>query len=190
MSYEIEQKFRVDGHDTIVALLAKMAAGPDPKEDQEDVYLRHPARDLATSGEALRLRRVGDHNAITYKGPKRRAPTKTREEIEISYASGSKALEEMRRLFETLGFRPVAVVRKVRTPYHLEFERRAFEVVLDVVEGLGTFVEVETIADHEDELPEAQQAVLNLSTALGLKENEPRSYLRLILENRAAAADN
>src|SRR5262249_52341610 len=131
MSFEIEQKFPVDDHDTIVALLARLAATPGPKEDQEDAYLRHPARDLATSGEALRLRRVGNHNAITYKGPKRQAPTKTREEIEISFAVGPKARGDMRRLFEILGFTPVAVVRKVRTPYQLEFQERTFEIVLD-----------------------------------------------------------
>jgi adenylate cyclase class 2 len=190
MSYEIEQKFRVDRHEAIVALLVGMAAEPGPKVEQEDAYLRHPSRDFATSGEALRVRRVGDHNAITYKGPRHQGPTKTREEIEIPFAAGAESLKQMLQLFETLGFRPVAIVRKVRTPYHLDFRGRPIEVVLDVVEGLGAFVEVEIIVEAESDLPGAQGTVLELSAALGLKEIEPRSYLRMILESRAAAADN
>jgi adenylate cyclase class 2 len=189
MRFEVEQKFRAGSLDQVTERLARMGASPGQPLEQEDSYLGHPCRDFAQTNEALRIRRVGGANAITYKGPKREGPTKTREEIEVPFADGPDALDGLRRVFEALGFRPVFVVRKVRTPYHLTEQGRPIEVALDVVEGLGSFVEVETIADGEDDLPAAQRAVTDLARSLGLSNLEPRSYLRMALEHRAAAAD-
>jgi adenylate cyclase class 2 len=190
MSYEIEQKFRTEGHERIVDRLAELPAEPGERIEQEDTYLKHPARDFARTGEAFRVRRFGDHNAITYKGPKRQGPTKTREEIEILFESGPGSLQKLLQLFEMLGFQAVTSIRKVRTPYHLTFQAHAIEVVLDVVEGIGTYVEVETIVEAENQMPEAQRTVVELAARLGLTEVEPRSYLRMVLENRPAAADS
>ncbi|HEX3448810.1 MAG TPA: CYTH domain-containing protein, partial [Isosphaeraceae bacterium] len=69
-----------------------------------------------------------------------------------------------------------------RTPYHLTRDGRRIEVVLDRAEGLGDFVEIETLAATETDLPAAQAAVLALASELGLTEVEPRSYLRMWLE--------
>lgn len=189
MRFEVEQKFRAGGHAEVAAALAALGAEAGATVRQEDAYLAHPARDFARSGEALRIRTSGASNAVTYKGPKRPGATKTREEIEVPFADGPERLAQTRRLFEALGFRPVFVVRKARTPYRLSYRGRPLEVVLDEVEGLGTFVEVETIADGEADLPPAQSAVTGLATALGLSDLEPRSYLRMALERRAAEAD-
>ena len=96
----------------------------------------------------------------------------------------TESLDQMLRLFANLGFRPVAVIRKLRRPFHLVFQGRAIEVVLDVAEGLGEFAEVEAIAASEADLAAAQGVVLALGRALGLTEVEPRSYLRMTLERR------
>lgn len=189
MRFEVEQKFRAPSHEAVAARLGELGAASAPRLEQEDTYLSHPSRDFAATGEALRLRRVGAWNAITYKGPKREGPTKTREEVEVPFAEGADGLDRMRRVFEALGFRPVFVVRKVRTPYHLSYQGRPIEVALDAVDGLGTYVEVEAIADGERDLPAAQKAVTELAAALGLGAPEPRSYLRMALEHRAAVND-
>jgi adenylate cyclase, class 2 len=130
----------------------------------------------------LRIRRIGVENRITYKGPRLSGPTKTREEIEIAVTSGEGAFSQLVRLFENLGFRPVATVRKSRTPFHLNREGLAVEVVLDRAVGLGDFAEIEALAATKSELPAAQAAVLALAQELGLTEVEPRSYLRMLLE--------
>jgi adenylate cyclase class 2 len=189
MSFEVEQKFRTDGHDAVAARLAELGHHAGSPVEQEDAYLSHPQRDFATTREALRIRRVGEENAITYKGPRLEGPTKTREELEIGFAPGREAHSQMCRLFEILGFRPVAVVRKVRTTYHLTWDGRDVEVVLDEVPGLGVFVEVETIAAEEADLKETQRVIGAVAAALGLKEVEPRSYLQMTLERLASGAD-
>ncbi len=188
MRFEVEQKYRTDGHDEVANRLHLMGRGGGQRVEQEDVYLSHPLRDFAATNEALRLRRADRSNALTYKGPKRGGPTKTREEIEVPFAEGPEALAQLRRVFETLGFGLVAQIRKTRTTYRLTCEGRAVEVALDVAEQLGTFVEVETIAEGDADLPEAQRLVVALAARLGLSELEPRSYLRMALERRAEAA--
>jgi adenylate cyclase class 2 len=189
MGYEVEIKFRAPDHSSLAARLAAIGAAPATEVEQEDVYLAHPSRDFAATGEAFRLRRDGTRNRVTYKGPKHAGPTKTREEVEVGFDDGAEARRDLMRVLEALGFRPVATVRKVRTPYHLERDGRAMEVVLDRVEGLGSFAEVEALAGTAD-LPEAQAAVLELARALGLEEVEPRSYLRMILERDGRIATN
>jgi adenylate cyclase class 2 len=172
----------VADHDALRRRLADWGVGAGPTIEQEDVYLAHPGRDFAATDEALRLRRIGEENRVTYKGPKRGGPAKTREEVEVPFASGPAALADMTRVFEALGFRPVATIRKSRTSFHLERDGRPIEVALDLADGLGAFAEVETLAAGEADLPAAQAAVTGLAEALGLTELEPRSYLRMTLE--------
>jgi adenylate cyclase class 2 len=184
MSFEVEVKFRSVDHDRLRRLLTEAGAREVPPVDQEDLYLSHPSRDFAQTNEALRLRRIGGDNRITYKGPKLPGPTKTREEIELPFEAGEDAFGQLSRLFENLGFLPVAAVRKRRTTFHLARPPHEIEVTLDRAEGLGDFAEIEAIAPTESDLPAAQAAVLDLAARLGLEQVEPRSYLRMILEAR------
>lgn len=186
MSYEVELKFRVAEPARLreaVAGAGAVAAGDATA--QEDRYLAHPGRDFATTGEALRLRRAGDRNALTYKGPKHAGPTKTREEIEIPFDPGEASMEAMAAVFLRLGFRTIRVVRKTRREFRLVVQGRSLQIALDEVEGLGSFAEVETLVADASGLPAAQAAVLDLAARLGLETVEPRSYLRMHLEQDA-----
>jgi len=184
MGYEVEVKYRLADYDQLVARLVQRRANREPAIDQEDTYLSHPSRDFAVTNEALRIRRIRPENRITYKGPRQRGPTKTREEIEMILAPGDLAFSQLQRLFENLGFRPVATIRKSRTSFHVTQQGLDLEVALDRALGLGDFAEIEALAAHESELPAAQAAVLALAAELGLTEVEPRSYLRMWLEAR------
>jgi adenylate cyclase, class 2 len=190
MGYEIEVKFRVADHADLKRRLEARGLSPKATVEHRDAYLAHPSRDFAVTGEAFRIRGEGDSNRITYKGAKLGGPAKTREEIEVEFARGAEAREQLTRAFELLGFRPVAIVRKRRSEYHLEHQGRPMVVALDDADGVGTFAEVETLVDAESELPEAQRAVLALAGELGLSEVEPRSYLRMVLEASGALARN
>jgi adenylate cyclase class 2 len=188
MSYEVEVKYRLADPDQLHRRLAARGAAGRPAISQEDTYLSHPSRDFAVTNEALRLRRIGGENRITYKGPRKSGPTKTREEIEIVVAPGHDAWRGLLRLFEALGFLPVATIRKRRTPFHLVAHGYDIEVALDHAEGLGDFAEIETLAATDTDLPAAQAAVLSVAEQLGLTEVEPRSYLRMTLDARPQAA--
>lgn len=191
MTFEVEVKYRTGAaHSEIAARLLAAGAAAAPSIAQVDHYLSHPARDFAKTNEAFRIRQIGSDNRVTYKGPKRGGPTKTREEIEIPFAAGDETLTQMRTLFERLGFKLVASIRKRRSPFHIEYQGRALEIVLDEVDELGGFAEVEAFAEGEDDLPAAQHAVLDFARELGLTDVEPRSYLRMVLEQGRRASDS
>lgn len=187
VGYEVEIKYRVPDLNALALQLSDRGAEAGPPVEQEDIYLAHPSRDLSASDEALRLRRTGAENRITYKGPKLEGPTKTREEIELAIASGAESLRKMTRLMEKLGFRKVAEIRKLRRPYAVRFEGRHLEVSLDQTAELGSFAEVEVLANGAEDLPEAQRAVVELAGSLGLEDIERRSYLRMHLDQAAGS---
>ncbi|GIW86963.1 MAG: adenylyl cyclase [Isosphaeraceae bacterium] len=179
-TFEIEMKFMLTDPEAFRRRLAALGYQLLRSDDQADLYFRHPTRDFAQSREAFRLRRHGLENRLTYKGPKHGGPTKTREELEVGFEAGPEAGERLQTLLERLGFEPVAEVRKHRQTYGQEGS--GLTVVIDEVDGLGTFAEVEAVAGGADELARSQEAVLDLARRLDLGEPEPRSYLRMWLE--------
>jgi len=179
--FEVEQKFRVASLAEVRRRLVELGATLTPPIDQADTYFSHPARNFVLTDEALRLRRVGDVNCITYKGPKIDTQTKTRRELELPLAAGVAAFEQYVELLLTLGFGQVATVRKRREPAHLAWQGHEIEVALDTVEGVGEFAELEIGAD-ESGLEVAKGAIASLAKQLGLADSERRSYLEMLVK--------
>ncbi len=186
MHWEVERKFRVADVGDIERRLARLGATIEPPIEQCDQYFAHPARDFAQTDEALRIRRVGQQNFITYKGPKIDATTKTRRELELPLAPGAAAAHDFAELLAALGFRAVLEVRKSRRTANALWQRYHVEAALDEVAGLGQFVELELQADS-DGVDAAREALASLAASLGLTADERRSYLELLL---AAGAGN
>jgi len=178
---EVEMKFPADDLAQLEDRLGKQGAQFKVRQEERDSYHSAPYRDFAKTDEALRVRAAGDSNYITYKGPKRDADTKTREEIEVPLAAGQHVASNMAKLLETLGFRHVAIITKSRRQYRLQW--KGFEVViaLDRVQDVGNYIELEIMAP-EDQYAAARAAVVELGQALGLTQPERRSYLELWLE--------
>jgi adenylate cyclase class 2 len=183
MPIEVEQKFPVDDPDELVRRLLALGVSRGETHDQVDSYFAHPQRDFAASDEALRLRRVGERNYLTYKGPKLDVTTKTRHEIEVELAAGQEAARDAVGLLAALGFKPVAEVRKRRIHYALPWAGREIGVSIDRVAGLGDFVELEIMVQQE-ELETARRAIAEVSRRLDLSNSERRSYLELLLSDR------
>ena len=91
MPFEVEQKFPVSDLAAVAERLAALGADVSPPHAEVDLYFAHPAVDFAKTDEALRLRRKGEANFLTYKGPKIDATTKTRLEIELPLGPGAAA---------------------------------------------------------------------------------------------------
>ena len=180
MTLEVERKFRVPDFRELKESLRRLDARWLQEVEQVDQYYVHPCRDFAQTDEALRIRHTGDECRITYKGKRRAVGPKTRREIEFSLPDAKQAAQ----LLEALGFRPVVQVRKQRQAASLHWNNHNVDVSLDSVEEVGQFVELELMA--EDETAAAAANVLqSLADELGLGGEERRSYLELLLTERA-----
>jgi adenylate cyclase class 2 len=180
MKYEVEQKFPVADMALLEARLAAIGAAILEPHSEVDLYFAHPARDFAQTDEALRIRRQGPSNSITYKGPKIDQTTKTRREIELSLPPGEESAEAWAGLLETLGFLPVAEVRNRRRKVEVSWQGRRVEGSLDDVEGLGRFAELELLVEDVG-VESAKACIASLAENLGLEGSERRSYLELLL---------
>lgn len=188
--YEVEQKFPVADPAVVESRLIELAARFREPVDQLDRYFAHPCRDFVRTDEALRLRRVGDEVAVTWKGPRIDSAAKTRRELELGLAAvpplpggprgGQATLDRWTELLEALGFRPVRDVAKRRRPARVLWQGTEVEVAIDTVAGLGEFVELELLA-ASNEVPLATACIASLAHELGCERQERRSYLELVI---------
>jgi adenylate cyclase class 2 len=177
--YEVEMKFPVADMAALESRLIGLGVDISAAQSEVDMYFAHPARDFAQTDEALRIRRKGKANFLTYKGPKIDATTKTRHEIDLPLPPDEQTAQAWIGLLEALGFAPVAEVFKLRRKAHVAWRGRDVEISLDEVEQLGTFVELELVVEPAD-VDAARQCIMSLANALGLEGSERRSYLELL----------
>jgi adenylate cyclase class 2 len=180
---EVEQKFPVQDLAIVESRLLALSAAVSGSKRELDLYYAHPSRDFAATDEALRIRRSGDANWMTYKGPKTDPTTKTRREIDLPLLEGPEGYASWTSLIEALGFRPVAEVCKERRKAVVAWEGRKVEVSLDRIDHVGTFVELELVTDAPD-VASAKACIASLALRLGLSGSERRSYLELLLERQ------
>src|SRR5262245_24695552 len=140
---EVEAKYQESDWDRVQAVLAGWGAVADPPREDADHYFNAPDRDFAKTDEAVRLRRIGPTNFITYKGPARHLGAQTRAEGGPRAARGDESAATAVRLLTGLGYKPVAVVVKARQVYRLTRGGFELEVCLDDVGAVGRFVELE-----------------------------------------------
>ncbi|ASJ16150.1 adenylate cyclase [Thermococcus chitonophagus] len=149
------------------------------REIHEDIYYQHPCRDFSKTDEALRIRikRFNGHFEafLTYKGPKIDPRSKTRLEIEVEIDD----VDKYSQLLEALGFKEVLTIVKTREKYYVD---KGITITLDDVEGLGKFIEIETLVKEKDEIPGAVERLERILKELGVERFERKSYLELLLE--------
>jgi adenylate cyclase class 2 len=170
---EIEVKAKLRNPKATRAKLLELGAEHVKTKVQVDTYYNHPLRDFVSTDEALRLREEDGRVILTYKGPKLDEITKTREEekVEVSDMRAANAV------LERLGFERVITLKKRRRHYVLQ----GMKIMLDEVEGLGDYIEVEKPGDEYE-----PRELLDFLRELGIAEEdaERRSYLELLLERR------
>ncbi len=175
---EIEMKVRVSSLDPVRRQLIRLHARPIGRVHEHDVYYNAPHRDFGVTDEAVRVRYTDDHAVITYKGAKIEASgLKAREELNTAVESG----EVFEAILDRLGFTRTAEVNKWRENYQIGNT----SISLDSVEELGTFVEIEVMADGADNM--AYEKITTLSKEIGV-QGEPilASYLELLMSKRSA----
>ena len=173
MLYEVESKNRVESIDRIKQILEENNAGYLGVSMQDDMYYNSLIRDYAKTDEALRIRNTGDSAELTYKGPKvKTSGVKAREEYNVTVSSAA----DMENILTKTGFFVSRGVKKRREEYSF----MGATVALDIVEGLGHFVEIEIISEDKDS---AAGKIKEIKKFLDIEgESISTSYLEMIIE--------
>lgn len=171
---EIEVKARAASLIDVESRIKHLGGIFQSEHTHHDTYFDTGGRELAKSDEVLRLRMIDDalDATLCYKGPRIDAISKTREEIEV----GIDDKKSGQNILEQLGFLESVIVDKRRKTYKLG----DFELSLDIVENLGTFVEIEAMSNHKVE--ELIERALLLMEQLGIEETETKTYPQLLEE--------
>ncbi len=169
---EIELKVRVDALEPVRERLRQFNAESFGRVHEHDIYYNAPHRNFARTDEALRVRYTGGKAVVTYKGAKiQNLGLKAREEFNTAVESG----EVFDKILARLGFMKTAEVNKWRENYRYGNA----SIALDEVENLGTFVEIEVIADTETQA--AAERIEKIKKELGISgEAILASYLELL----------
>ena len=193
MVYEVEIKLKICKNDIIfiekylrnnkIHLLSEF--------QQKDIYFETNPPTYAHLDKALRLRieqsfdnKISNSTLeMTYKGPKISSNTKTREELSLKFDSSTES-DKIVTFFMALNFYQKGLVQKRRKNYTI---KPNIIMSLDLVDSLGTFLELETISNSEEEIPEAENQLWilleNISNGkLSKAQSITKSYLELLME--------
>ncbi|MDP6155833.1 MAG: class IV adenylate cyclase [Candidatus Thermoplasmatota archaeon] len=188
MQLEVEIKTRLRGSERseIHVFLSNHGAVLLSETIEKDIYFNSRLVDFRKTDEALRLRRtraISDLNDgemdllfLTYKGPKIDENSKTRREINIELDKDqAKSLTE---IFKSLGFHKSGMVIKTRT----QMSYNGFVICLDIVEGLGDFMEIEKIVSDGELLEGIVEKMKSLLPGTEEKEWIRESYLEMCVK--------
>ena len=117
--YEVEMKFPVSSFDAFVIAVEQLGGRFGEEETQRDRYFNHPSRDFGETDEALRVRTIGDHSKVTYKGPAKDPVVKVREEIELQVGQNAADGQQFAEMLTALSFREVRTVTKYLSLIHI-----------------------------------------------------------------------
>ncbi|MFX1282353.1 MAG: class IV adenylate cyclase [Promethearchaeota archaeon] len=183
MKIPLKPKYSID---KIVTLLSKKFGAHSEEITQIDTYFTSPNHNFMKSDEALRLRQIltesGEEKIeITYKGPKQGKTMKIRDEITIEVSN----IINAKRILLNLGFQIFTKIKKKR----MNWIQNNIIISFDRVEGLGLFLEIETIttSEHSEEITKRKDKIIHIVREVlpnWSGEDERRSYLELLIEKQ------
>lgn len=161
--YEIEVKARLSNPEqTIAALKAQGCSLSEPVTQDDKVFLRQGLDYAQSRGKEifLRLRQQKDQTIFTLKRAKSNELDCVEKEVTVSDG------EKMEQILELLGYALVMRIRKTRRKGLCD----GYEVCLDEVDGLGSFIELEKMTDEP--AAEVQTQMFSWLTSLGIAESD------------------
>lgn len=180
---EIEVKLRIKDVAVLEKKLLEQGYKLIETLRETDTYFDGGINGIKKSGQALRVRRTfncvtgKEQSAITFKGEKIDAVSMARLELETVVESG----EVAERILCALGFYPVQpIVVKIRKI----LRNGDICACLDDVQGLGTFLELEIMAESEEARPAALERIAGILNNIGytMDDTTRMSYLSQLQE--------
>jgi adenylate cyclase class 2 len=165
MRKEIEVKARVADFDEIARRLSELGCVlSEPVTQHDTIFVdAHygPFEEFQPGKNLLRIRKSKGKFLFTIKQPQ------SNEQDAIEYESEVLEPEEMKQAILLMGYHEACQVNKTRR----KGNHNDWEICLDSVEGLGSFIEVEKIADDPD-VQAVQAELFEFLTTLGVKPED------------------
>lgn len=166
MRKEIEVKAKVADMSALIAKLEGLGCTiSEPIIQHDSIFVApdygvfedfHPGKNL------LRVREQGDKIFFTIKQPQKNELDAI--EHETAILDG----EEMKNALQLMGYRETVQVHKTRRKAHYE----KWEICLDEVDNLGSFVELEEIADDTADAEAIQNEMVTFLATVGIDASE------------------
>lgn len=160
---EIEVKAKINNIDEIISKLKSMGCSFSEPVVQNDFVFNQKGVDIkdhSHGSPVLRIRKQGDRTIFTLK--KNRANELDCLEKEIDVSDGN----ILKDIIELLGFELTVNIRKTRRKSNYQ----DYEICLDEVDGLGSFIEVEKISSEDGK--KVQDELFSFLKELGVKEGD------------------
>ncbi|GKW15563.1 adenylate cyclase [Pectobacterium actinidiae] len=169
--YEVELKFRID--DIAVFRNTLFSLHPEAfvfENKEHDVYYDDAENRLQQQHIKMLVRRMEPSGIKLWivKGPG----------ADRCEAVNVEAFEKTDSMLQTLGYKPLFEIHKIRSIYFLN----SFHITLDYIESLGYFVEISVMTDDETQLKALRDRCIEcaLRLQLSLDHIETKSYYQLL----------
>ncbi len=184
--FEIELRYRLGDEAEVNALektILNQGFELEGTLEQEDIYYSSKHKDFIESEECLRIRTVDGQSEVTWKPPStadmKDADEFWKEEVDLQIGSQN---ETARKMLNALDFFEVATVKKLRRSF---VGPEGVEVSVDVVIGVGAFVELE-LKHHDPDYGKHLIRAVAESLGLTAKEICRTPYRDLVRESKNA----
>ncbi len=162
---EVEVKVKISSIEEVKSLFEEKGFVFSEPITQSDAIFTDPETakkfdQFVSNINFLRIRKEKDRTLFTLKRPKKNELDCIEREVTISDA------KQMEDMIEYMGYEKVVEVIKTRQ----KAKHETYEVLLDTVEGLGHFVEVEHLVDMDTDSEEAQKQIWDFLSEIGLKK--------------------
>lgn len=166
---EIEIKFRLHNKEKLISLLESLHVYCCEPIHQKDIIFV-PNLDDTSNGDGkvfIRIRQRDNRAIITMK--KQSKTIIQNKEIEFEIGDVIQAQD----FLETIGWKEWVTVEKVR----MEAKYQEFNICIDEVKHLGSFVEIEILSDVENQTAYYEKKILSIAQKLGIPiENRVNDY--------------
>ncbi len=165
MRKEIEVKAKLRDRETIVNKLKELGcAFSEPVEQHDTIFVDDnygPFAEFQPEKNLLRVRETKGKAFLTLKQPKSVQMDSIERETEVSDP------KEAKEMLLLMGYHAAAQVHKTRTKSNYN----GWEICLDEVEGLGSFIEAEKITEDVDAAPVLKE-LFDFLKSLGINEED------------------
>lgn len=178
---EVERKFRLSERQkqTIEEKLLEQHSAATSVRQSDKVFLRgiDSFAEFRQGMPIMRLRTENDTTTLTYKRRINNAGDSVEHELMVDNA------DTMQAILTEMDYRLVTKVEKDR----LEIKKDHVAFALDTVDDLGSFLEIEILAEDTENLAELEQQIMATAKEFGLTEAdiEPKKYDQMIAALRA-----